>query len=63
MNELEKWQMKTSLPGMWPATVDAAKVNQSSLLGSPWGGEEQFTLGALADSTYEYLPKVSFFNL
>ena len=60
MNELEKWQDKTVLPGMWPSMVDATKYNQSCLLGSPWEGmDETFTLGALADSTYEYLPKVS----
>ncbi|KAE8447889.1 hypothetical protein EG329_010118 [Mollisiaceae sp. DMI_Dod_QoI] len=58
MNELEKWQDETQLPGMWPAMVDATKFNKTSFLGSPWvGGDEQFTLGALADSTYEYLPK------
>ncbi|KAH7371899.1 putative class I alpha-mannosidase [Cadophora sp. MPI-SDFR-AT-0126] len=58
MNELEKWQDHTVLPGMWPAMVDSARYNHSVLLGSPYvGGEEQFTLGALADSTYEYLPK------
>ena len=60
MNELEKWQDKTALPGMWPAMVDATKYNQSISLGSPYEGrDEMFTLGALADSTYEYLPKVS----
>lgn len=59
MNELEKWQDDTVLPGMWPAMVDSARYNHSVLLGSPFiGGEEQYTLGALADSTYEYLPKV-----
>ncbi len=60
MNELEKWQDKTVLPGMWPSMVDATRYNQSILLGSPYEGiDETFTLGALADSTYEYLPKVS----
>jgi mannosyl-oligosaccharide alpha-1,2-mannosidase len=59
MNELEKWQSQTPLPGMWPAIVDSAIFNQSIALGSPSGGsEELFTLGALADSAYEYLPKV-----
>jgi mannosyl-oligosaccharide alpha-1,2-mannosidase len=59
MNELEKWQMKTSLPGMWPAMVDAQRFNQSIAIGSPFeNSNELFTLGALADSTYEYLPKV-----
>ncbi|CZT43173.1 related to class I alpha-mannosidase [Rhynchosporium secalis] len=58
MNELEKWQDNSILPGMWPAIVDSARYNHSILLGSPYeGAEEQFTLGALADSTYEYLPK------
>lgn len=59
MNELEKWQDNTGLPGMWPATVDSTKINQTIALGSPFeGSEELYTLGALADSTYEYLPKV-----
>ncbi|KAK0117803.1 hypothetical protein ONS95_012128 [Cadophora gregata] len=58
MNELEKWQDHTVLPGMWPTMADSARYNHSVLLGSPYvGGEEQYTLGALADSTYEYLPK------
>lgn len=61
MNELEKWQDKTVLPGMWPSMVDSTKYNQSILLASPYEGlDETFTLGALADSTYEYLSKVSF---
>jgi mannosyl-oligosaccharide alpha-1,2-mannosidase len=61
MNELEKWQTKKTLPGMWPALVDSSKYNQSILIGSPYVGlDETFTLGALADSAYEYLPKVSF---
>lgn len=59
MNELEKWQDHTVIPGMWPATVDSTRYNESIALASPYtGAEEQFTLGALADSTYEYLPKV-----
>jgi mannosyl-oligosaccharide alpha-1,2-mannosidase len=59
MDELEKWQNDTGLPGMWPATVDSTLVNQSIALGSPMPGSvEQYTLGALADSAYEYLPKV-----
>lgn len=64
MNELEKWQDKTTLPGMWPAMVDSSKYNKSILLGSPYVGlDETFTLGALADSTYEYLPKAGFYNI
>jgi mannosyl-oligosaccharide alpha-1,2-mannosidase len=59
MNELEKWQNETGLPGMWPAMVDSTLVNQPIALGSAIpGSSEQYTLGALADSTYEYLPKV-----
>jgi mannosyl-oligosaccharide alpha-1,2-mannosidase len=58
MDELEKWQDKTILPGMWPAIVDSSLVNQTIALKAPYSGSGQFTLGALADSTYEYLPKV-----
>jgi mannosyl-oligosaccharide alpha-1,2-mannosidase len=59
MNELEKWQMNTSLPGMWPAMVDAQQFNTNIAIGSQFSAtDELFTLGALADSTYEYLPKV-----
>ena len=61
MNELEKWQMNTTLPGMWPAMVDSAKINKSIAVGSQFeNSAELFTLGSLADSAYEYLPKVSF---
>ncbi|KAL1862843.1 hypothetical protein Daus18300_008340 [Diaporthe australafricana] len=44
-------QMTTSLAGMWPLVVNAKEeaFNQGS----------HFTLGAMADSTYEYLPKMS----
>jgi mannosyl-oligosaccharide alpha-1,2-mannosidase len=59
MNELEKWQSVTSLPGMWPAMVDSTLVNESIALTSATGdGNDLYTLGALADSAYEYLPKV-----
>lgn len=59
MDELEKWQDVTSLPGMWPSMVDSTHVNETIALGSPFAGSnELYTLGALADSTYEYLPKV-----
>jgi mannosyl-oligosaccharide alpha-1,2-mannosidase len=60
MNELEKWQSETSLPGMWPAVVDSTKVNHTIALGTPVKDpSELYTLGALADSAYEYLPKVT----
>jgi hypothetical protein len=58
VDELEKWQNKTALPGMWPAMVDATGVDPIALSSSAAGSVEKFTLGALADSTYEYLPKV-----
>ena len=60
INELEKWQSETSLPGLWPAMVDSTLMNESGALGSgATGGQgELYTLGALADSAYEYLPKV-----
>lgn len=47
----KKQQMTTSLPGMWPLVVNAKEevFNQGS----------HFTLGAMADSTFEYLPKMS----
>ncbi|KAF4615884.1 hypothetical protein G7Y89_g15231 [Cudoniella acicularis] len=58
MNELEKWQDHTGLPGLWPAYVDSSKINQTTVLGTPFeGSDELYTLGALADSAYEYLPK------
>jgi mannosyl-oligosaccharide alpha-1,2-mannosidase len=74
MNELEKWQSKTQLPGMWPAMVDSSKhiyatpegdlkYNGTIAVGSPFEeSDELFTLGALADSAYEYLPMVSSFD-
>jgi mannosyl-oligosaccharide alpha-1,2-mannosidase len=49
-NELQRMQNETKLPGLWPVVVDikswpaTAKYNH-------------FTLGGMADSTYEYLPK------
>ncbi|KAI0003121.1 glycoside hydrolase family 47 protein [Xylariaceae sp. FL0662B] len=46
---LDEWQNKTRLPGMWPTFFDVAQLQLD--------GEYSFTLGALADSLYEYLPK------
>jgi len=47
---LERTQNASKLPGMWPKTINFRNesVNESG-----------FTLGALADSLYEYLPKMS----
>ncbi|KAK3394343.1 glycoside hydrolase [Podospora didyma] len=48
--ELEKTQNSTNLPGMWPTFVDL----QDNFL-TP---DTSFTLGAMADSAYEYLSKM-----
>lgn len=50
-DKFRKQQMTTELPGMWPLLVNAKEgiFNQGS----------DFTLGAMADSTFEYLPKMS----
>lgn len=45
-----KQQMKTHLPGMWPILVNAKKQDFTEDTG--------FTLAAMADSMYEYLPKM-----
>ncbi|KAF4861186.1 putative mannosyl-oligosaccharide alpha-1,2-mannosidase 1B [Colletotrichum siamense] len=47
---LERTQHESQLPGMWPALInfrDESVVNHN-----------EFTLGALADSLYEYIPKM-----
>ena len=48
MVEFQRAQSKTLLPGLWPSTVDARRMKFDS---------SGFTLGGLADSVYEYLPK------
>lgn len=47
---LDRSQDTTRIPGLWPTTLNARKeeFNQSRF----------FSLGALADSTYEYFPKM-----
>lgn len=47
-NNLDKAQLHTSIPGLWPMMVDLENLNFDN---------HQFTLGGMADSTYEYLPK------
>ncbi|KAI1133919.1 glycoside hydrolase family 47 protein [Hypoxylon sp. FL0543] len=47
---LEKDQKSTMLPGMWPVVVDSSKSPIKSI-------GDQFTLGGMSDSTYEYLGK------
>lgn len=46
-----KQQMTTSLPGMWPLVVNPKD--------QVFNSGSYFTLGAMADSLYEYLPKMS----
>ncbi|PHH70443.1 hypothetical protein CDD82_7104 [Ophiocordyceps australis] len=46
---LERIQNETMLPGMWPTVLDFRNEQAS---------DTHFTLGALADSLYEYLPKM-----
>lgn len=46
---LERVQDETALPGMWPTVLDFRHET---------AGSTYFTLGALADSLYEYLPKM-----
>jgi mannosyl-oligosaccharide alpha-1,2-mannosidase len=49
-NELDKQQNSTKIPGMWPVEVniEAPVVTEGNT----------FSLGAMADSAYEYLPKM-----
>lgn len=47
---LARTQHATQLPGMWPIAINFRNEDA--------GGDTAFTLGALADSLYEYLPKM-----
>ena len=47
---LDEQQLKTKLPGMWPVTVNAETMD--------FTGDTLFTLSAMSDSLYEYLPKM-----
>jgi mannosyl-oligosaccharide alpha-1,2-mannosidase len=47
---LEKTQNTTQLPGMWPTYFNLGTEDLTT--------QSDFTLGALADSLYEYLPKM-----
>jgi len=49
-DRFEQAQSKTKLPGMWPVLVYPQQAD--------FGGDGGFTLGAMAVSVYEYLPKV-----
>jgi mannosyl-oligosaccharide alpha-1,2-mannosidase len=48
-NVLEDQQMKTKLPGLWPVGINVKKPDLTQ--------DTQFSLGAMADSAYEYLGK------
>lgn len=52
MDVFDKQQSKTKLPGMWPVVINARLEDMT--------GYQGFTLGGMADSLYEYLPKVTF---
>ncbi|KAI9815430.1 MAG: hypothetical protein M1827_002563 [Pycnora praestabilis] len=45
----EKAQLSTKLPGMWPVVINAKELSFSE--------DNTFSIGAMADSLYEYLPK------
>lgn len=51
MDIFEEQQNATKLPGMWPVVVNAKDLDLTGATG--------FTIGGMADSTYEYLPKVT----
>ena len=48
MDEFRKVQPDTKLPGLWPVIVNAKELTFTNT---------EFTLGGMADSLYEYLPK------
>lgn len=47
-DNLESAQNNTEVPGLWPMMVDAHSMRFK---------DPRYTVGAMADSTYEYLPK------
>jgi mannosyl-oligosaccharide alpha-1,2-mannosidase len=49
-DRFEESQSLSKLPGMWPVVVNPNKKDM--------GDDTFFTIGAMADSLYEYLPKV-----
>ncbi|KAK9421924.1 putative Family 47 glycoside hydrolase [Seiridium unicorne] len=50
MLALQKQQLKTQLPGMWPISVNPHDMK--------FAEDNTFSLGAMADSVFEYLPKM-----
>lgn len=51
MDVFEEQQNKTNLPGMWPVVVNPRDKDFAK-------SSNGFTIGGMADSAYEYLPKV-----
>jgi mannosyl-oligosaccharide alpha-1,2-mannosidase len=47
---MEEQQEKTKIPGLWPIVVNAKKADFTE--------DSTFTLNSMADSMYEYLPKM-----
>ncbi|KAL4970751.1 glycoside hydrolase family 47 protein [Aspergillus stella-maris] len=47
-DKLESAQKETQVPGLWPMLVDAHNMRFN---------DPRYTIGGMADSTYEYLPK------
>jgi len=50
MRLFDQQQNMTNIPGMWPVVVNAFRANFTE--------HSTFTLGAMADSLYEYFPKM-----
>lgn len=50
MDVFEAQQSFTKIPGLWPVVVNAKTMD--------FRGSSTFTIGGMADSLYEYLPKV-----
>ena len=48
LDEFHKYQSFTSLPGLWPTLMNAKDITFQ---------DNSYTLGSMADSWYEYLPK------
>lgn len=51
MNVFDQQQDDTKLPGLWPVMLNTRDLNFTA--------NTYFTLGGMADSMYEYLPKVT----
>lgn len=50
-DRLEESQQLTDLKGVWPTAVDPTEKD--------FGGGNSYSIGAQADSAYEYFPKVA----